>query len=134
VGPSDYRGNMAAGMVLAGSNPNCPTQDESNPACCIYDNGVTYQNSQVNMGDITDGTTNTMLIDESLQGYWPDAWGCCVRTNIDRTVNKPIVVNVNGTIRILHLLDEQASQPGQLCQVQWQHRARHQSDQQTGPE
>ncbi len=98
AGPSDYRGNMAAGMVLPGSNPNCPTQDASNPACCIYDNGVTFQNSQVSIADITDGTTNTMLIGESLQGYWPDATSCCVRTNIDRTVNKPIVVNVDGTI------------------------------------
>jgi len=91
VGPSDYRGNMASGMVLGGSTTNCPTQDPTNPACCIYDNGVTFQNSQTTMADITDGTTNTILIGESLQGYWPDATGCCVRTNIDRTINKPIV-------------------------------------------
>lgn len=98
VGPSDYRGNMAAGMVPAGSNPNCPTQDPTNSYCCIYDNGVTYQNSQVSMADIPDGTTNTMLIGESLQGNWPDATACCVRTNNDRTINKPIVVGDGGTI------------------------------------
>ena len=40
----------------AGSNPNCTTQDPTNPACCIYDNGVMYQNSAVSIADITDGT------------------------------------------------------------------------------
>ena len=37
------------------------------------------------MADITDGTSNTMLIGETLTGTWPDATSCCVRTNIDRT-------------------------------------------------
>ena len=93
-GPSDYRANMAAGMVLPGANPNCMTQDPTNPACCIYDNGVMYQNSAVSFADITDGTTNTVLIGETLTGTWPDATSCCVRTNTDRTVNKPI--NIGG--------------------------------------
>lgn len=90
-GWSSYRGNMAAGMVPAGS-PNCPgsTQDPTNPGCCVFDNGVMYQNSSVGMADITDGTSTTMLIGETLQGNWCDATSCCVRTNIDRTINKPI--------------------------------------------
>ena len=57
---------------------------------------MTYQNSTVNMADITDGTTNTLLMGETLQGNWSQATSCCVRTNIDRTINKPIIVgNVN---------------------------------------
>ena len=44
-----------AGMVLPGSNQNCTTQDPTNPSCCIYDNGVMYQNSAVSFADITDG-------------------------------------------------------------------------------
>ena len=93
-GPSDYRGNMAAGMVAPGS-PNCMTLDPANPYCLIYDNGVLYQNSSVSLADIQDGTSTTMLIGETLQGTWADARSCCVRTNIDRTVNKPI--NIGGT-------------------------------------
>jgi prepilin-type N-terminal cleavage/methylation domain-containing protein len=92
IGPSDYRGNMSAGMNLAGS-PGCPTLDPTNTFCCIYDNGVMFQNSQINMADITDGTSNTILIGETLQGTWPDAPSCCVRTNIDRSINKPITFN-----------------------------------------
>jgi prepilin-type N-terminal cleavage/methylation domain-containing protein len=92
IGPSDYRGNMAGGMILPGANTNCPTQDPTNPYCLNYDNGVTYQNSTVNIADITDGTTNTLLIGETLAGNWPQATNCCIRTNVDRTINKPIVV------------------------------------------
>ena len=52
---------------------------------------MTYQNSTVSMADITDGTTNTILIGETLTGVWSRPTSCCVRTNIDRTINKPIV-------------------------------------------
>ena len=93
VGLSDYRGNMAAGMVIPGSNTNCPTLDPTNPACLNYDNGVMFQNSGVNLGDVSDGTSNTILIGEVIDpfGIWPDGPHSVVRTNNDRTVNKPIL-------------------------------------------
>jgi len=90
VGLSDYRGNMAAGMQL---NANCATLDATNPACLNYDNGMMFQNSAVNIGDVTDGTTNTMLLGEVIDpfGIWPDGPHSVVRTNNDRTINRPIV-------------------------------------------
>jgi prepilin-type N-terminal cleavage/methylation domain-containing protein/prepilin-type processing-associated H-X9-DG protein len=93
-GPSDYRGNMAAGMIIPDANLGCPTLDPTNVYCCIYDNGVMYQNSTVNMADITDGSSTTVLMGETINpsGTWPDATNCCVRTNIDRTINKPITL------------------------------------------
>jgi prepilin-type N-terminal cleavage/methylation domain-containing protein/prepilin-type processing-associated H-X9-DG protein len=98
LGPSDYRGNMAAGMVPPNSQSGCPTQDPTNPSCLYYDNGVTYQNSTVNMADITDGSSATIILGESIypQGVWSQATTSVVRTNIDRNINKPIIVNVNG--------------------------------------
>lgn len=123
MGPSDYRGNMAAGMVMPDADGNCPTQDPTNPFCLIFDNGVTYQNSRVGIADITDGTTNTCLIGETIAptGTWAPATNCCVRTNADRTINRPIVsggknyytywsskhpgqvnfVNCDGSIRVI---------------------------------
>jgi prepilin-type N-terminal cleavage/methylation domain-containing protein len=92
MGPSDYRGNMAGGMVLPVQGSNCPTQDPTNVYCCLYDNGVTYQNSSVSIADITDGTSSTLLIGETLTGFWSMATSCCVRTNTDRTLNQPIIV------------------------------------------
>jgi prepilin-type N-terminal cleavage/methylation domain-containing protein len=92
IGPSDYRGNMAGGMIFPDANGPCPTQDPTNPFCLLYDNGVTYQNSTVNIADIQDGTTNTILMGETLSGNWSMATSCCVRTNVDRTLNRPIVV------------------------------------------
>jgi len=93
MGPSDYRGNMAAGMILPDAEANCPTQDPTNPYCLIFDNGLMFQNSHVGMADITDGTTNTCLIGETIAptGTWAPATNCCVRTNSDRTINRPIV-------------------------------------------
>jgi prepilin-type N-terminal cleavage/methylation domain-containing protein len=89
LGPSDYRGNMAAGVQL-----NC-TPNSSLPYnnCLYYDNGITFLNSQVSMADITDGTSMTMLIGETLTGTWPEATSCCVRTDMSRTLNKPIIAN-----------------------------------------
>ena len=94
LGPSDYRGNMAAGMITPQVGSNCPTSDPDQyllPA--IYDNGLMYQNSAVNMADITDGTSTTIIIGESIypQGVWSQATTAVVRTNIDRTINKPII-------------------------------------------
>ncbi len=93
IGPSDYRGNMAAGMVLPDSTGPCPTLDPTNPNCLMYDNGITYQNSTVGMADISDGTTNTIMIGETITGNWALATSCCVRTNKDRTINRPITFN-----------------------------------------
>jgi prepilin-type N-terminal cleavage/methylation domain-containing protein/prepilin-type processing-associated H-X9-DG protein len=111
LGPSDYRGNMAAGFIPA-TNNNCPnlpaplgTADPNvagaNPYCVMYDNGMMYQNSTVNMADITDGTTTTILMGEAIypNGVWSQATSCCVRTNVDRTINRPVVVQTtNGPV------------------------------------
>jgi prepilin-type N-terminal cleavage/methylation domain-containing protein len=96
MGPSDYRGNMAAGTITSPDpTGKCATLTAANPYCCVFDNGVLFQNSEVNMADITDGTTNTLLIGETLDpsGSWPDALHSSVRTNIDRTINRPITLN-----------------------------------------
>jgi prepilin-type N-terminal cleavage/methylation domain-containing protein/prepilin-type processing-associated H-X9-DG protein len=95
LGPSDYRGNMAAGMVIPSSANGCPVLDPTNPFCLVYDNGVLYQNSAVNIADITDGTSTTVILGESLTptGVWSMATTSVIRTNIDRTINQPIFYN-----------------------------------------
>ena len=106
IGPSDYRGNLGAGYVAgitpqytAGNTDPTNTTDGNTPAgplLGIYDNGMIYMNSTVSIGDVQDGTSNTILIGETITGTWPEANYCSVRTTIDRTVNKPIqITNAN---------------------------------------
>ncbi len=104
LGPSDYRGNMAAGYN-PGIQPSYTggTTDPTNtlgqngqPSLGIFDNGLTYLDSTVSLADVTDGSSNTVLMGETLTGTWAEASACCVRTTIDRQVNKPIQIsNVN---------------------------------------
>lgn len=86
VGPSDYRGNMAAGSIGGCTDP-------TDPDCYYYDNGIFYRNSTTNISGINDGTSNTMLIGESLIGTWPDATNCCVRTTRERRFNKQNLIS-----------------------------------------
>ena len=103
LGPSDYRGSMAAGYVVGvaptytpGSTDPTNTTDNgtpvANPVLGIFDNGTAYMNSAVSIADVTDGTSNTILMGETLSGTWAEASSCCVRTTLDRTVNKPIQI------------------------------------------
>jgi prepilin-type N-terminal cleavage/methylation domain-containing protein/prepilin-type processing-associated H-X9-DG protein len=102
LGACDYRGNMASGFIST-PNTNCPTLTPptaalGNPYCFNYDNGIYYQNSTVNLADVTDGTTYTAMYGECLYPYgvWSQATCSSIRTNIDRTINKAIPVTANG--------------------------------------
>ncbi len=54
-------------------------------------------NSAVNMADITGRhDSNTILYGETLTGNWSEATSCCVRTDMTRTLNKPITVGATN--------------------------------------
>ena len=48
--------------------------------------GMLYQNSAVTHRDIADGTSNTLLVGDSLFGFWNDGLSCCARISDERTV------------------------------------------------
>ena len=78
LGYTSYRGNLG---WWPSTDP--ATQQASQPA----NNGMFYQNSQVNFRDCTDGTTQTFLFGETLfGGYWGDNYACCARARDDLTV------------------------------------------------
>jgi prepilin-type N-terminal cleavage/methylation domain-containing protein len=68
-GISTYRGAMGAYDANGSGPPGSPT----------VPNGMLYPNSAVKTQDVTDGLSNTILIGESLYGFWHDGYSCCVR-------------------------------------------------------
>ncbi|WP_010583309.1 DUF1559 domain-containing protein [Schlesneria paludicola] len=73
---STYRGNMGA----YDNNPNTnPDPNTNNPNIPRLPNGMLYAGSAVRMGDVSDGSSNTLMVGDSLFGYWGDAFSCCVR-------------------------------------------------------
>ncbi len=76
--------------MAAGQDPNCISTSNPGVDCFYFDNGMMYMNSSVSMQSITDGTTYTVLFGETLEGHWPEATSCCVRTTLDRQINRPL--------------------------------------------
>lgn len=81
---STYRGCMGAYDNNPTTNPN---PNPTNPNIPRSPNGMLYDTSTVKMADISDGTTNTILVGDSLYGFWADGMSCCVRVWDD--VNHP---------------------------------------------
>lgn len=82
---STYRGCMGAyDPNQANTTPTVP------PNTPTTENGMLYRNSAVRMADISDGTTNTILVGDSLLGYWADNLSCCVRVWDDTAPVDPI--------------------------------------------
>lgn len=75
-----YRGCMGAYDTNTATNTVSPTPP-------TVANGMLYDSSAVHMADITDGTSNTILVGDSLFGYWADALSCCVRVWEETAVN-----------------------------------------------
>ena len=74
-GYATYRGSMGAYDTNGSGPPNAPQTP----------NGMLYQGSAVRMADVTDGASNTILVGDSLYGFWGDAYSCCVRVWDDST-------------------------------------------------
>jgi prepilin-type N-terminal cleavage/methylation domain-containing protein/prepilin-type processing-associated H-X9-DG protein len=73
---SNYRGVMGAQPA---------TDPPSNASDTDWlQNGVIYPNSATRIADITDGTSNTLLLGESRYGFWGDGTSCCSRFRNDR--------------------------------------------------
>jgi prepilin-type N-terminal cleavage/methylation domain-containing protein len=73
---TNYRGVMGAQPF---------TDPASNSGCYNWmQNGVLYPNSAVKISDITDGTSNTIMIGDSRYGFWGDGSSCCARFRNDR--------------------------------------------------
>lgn len=76
LGYTSYRGNMGWWPSI-----DPVTGLESDPR----NNGIFHRNSQVNIRDVLDGTTQTLLFGETLfGGYWGDNYACCARARDDK--------------------------------------------------
>jgi len=61
-----------------------PVGDTNYSSVLWLSNGMLYPNSAVRMQDITDGTSQTLLMGDSRFGLWADGSSCCARFRNDR--------------------------------------------------
>ncbi|MFM8635040.1 MAG: DUF1559 domain-containing protein, partial [Planctomycetia bacterium] len=64
-------------------------------ACCryeIYNNGILFLNSAIGIKNITDGTSKTFLVGETIYQHWNYGWGQGARTT-----SNGFLVNVAAT-------------------------------------
>jgi prepilin-type N-terminal cleavage/methylation domain-containing protein/prepilin-type processing-associated H-X9-DG protein len=91
-GYNTYRGVMGS-QPLTDNNPD-PITDASNISWMT--NGILYPNSVVRIQDITDGTSNTLMIGDSRYGFWADGTSCCARFRDDRQALNPPLSDFNN--------------------------------------
>ncbi|HEV7999515.1 MAG TPA: DUF1559 domain-containing protein [Planctomycetaceae bacterium] len=76
-----------AGLAFAtyrGVMGSQPFGDPASNNALWLQNGMLYPNSAVRMQDITDGTSQTLLMGDSRFGLWGDGSSCCARFRNDR--------------------------------------------------
>ena len=99
VQPKNTQNNLQAMQMVIG-NYVCPSASlpgarpsglgYSTYRACVGtspDNGTMFMNSSIGFRDVTDDTTQTILLGESKFGYWADGDSCCVR--VHNIVNDP---------------------------------------------
>lgn len=88
LGYTNYRGNLGwfpdsdAGLYVV-SNPNQPNGTRANGTpvdTIVSGTGMFFPNSAVRIADIRDGGTQTIMLGETLYGFWADGQSCCART------------------------------------------------------
>jgi prepilin-type N-terminal cleavage/methylation domain-containing protein len=77
LGYSNYRGVMGS-MPLSENDPNNYSKTEYST------NGMLFRDSAIKFADITDGTSNTIMIGDARFGFWGDGYSCCARFRNDR--------------------------------------------------
>lgn len=74
-----YRGNLGSASDLSSGT----LVTDSNGAA-VYSGGMFGPMSAINFRDVTDGTTQTLLIAESLFAFWADGYTCCAGERADK--------------------------------------------------
>lgn len=75
---TNYRGSIGSYQLLNPSDPMDTTMG--------YVGGMFDQGSSIKMQDVQDGTTQTILLGESLFGFWGDGYSCCASERSDRAL------------------------------------------------
>lgn len=75
--PNNRPQGLAYSTYIGAAGQQVTTQDADGNDVTMYEGGMFGQNSSTSFRDIPDGESNTILLSESLIGFWADGWNCC---------------------------------------------------------
>lgn len=76
--PNNRPQGLAYSTYIGSAGQQTVTQDaDGGDDVILYEGGMFGQNSATSFRDVPDGESNTMLLSESLIGFWADGWNCC---------------------------------------------------------
>ena len=95
--PANRPQGLAYSTYIGSAGQQSTVTDADGNTVSVFEGGMFGQNSAVGFRDVSDGESNTMLISESMVGFWGDGWNCCgaFLVQSDGTTREPFY---NGTV------------------------------------
>ncbi|MBA3312950.1 MAG: DUF1559 domain-containing protein [Planctomycetota bacterium] len=75
--PTNRPQGLAYSTYIGSAGERLEVVDDNGNRVVTFQGGMFGNNTAISFRDVTDGESNTILLSESLVGFWADGWNCC---------------------------------------------------------